>query len=333
MEPKRKRRKLEVLFLSRVLESLKKDLEDKVFDILEQKSIKIRKTEDIIAKFIQRCKEKDERIENLEIDIGKLKRSLTEIVIRYKQQLKENEMMILKNMCIVAEIVKPKECVEITKNCKESDEILENIEPEECYTSTIDDRSIEQNKTIHHLKNEVAKLDIEKLRLQENVDITIQKIAYNLETIKTLQFENEKHKLESKDADNIIWELKEALTKNASDTIYKKNQNILGKETLIQEYKTTLTENNIETESIKKKTDTLYFKTRKTDRPIKKSQTNNILQHKCGVCQKQFSSGSNLYLHKSIHLAEKPFKCDDCDKGFTQKGNLKGHLQKHHSKF
>ena len=55
-------------------------------------------------------------------------------------------------------------------------------------------------------------------------------------------------------------------------------------------------------------------------------------EHECEVCQKWFPSSSNLILHRNIHLEEKPFKCDYCDKGFNQRGNLKVHLQKYHNK-
>ena len=55
-------------------------------------------------------------------------------------------------------------------------------------------------------------------------------------------------------------------------------------------------------------------------------------EHECEVCQKRFPSSSSLFLHRNIHLEEKPFKCDDCAKGFAQKGNFKAHIQRYHGK-
>ena len=45
-------------------------------------------------------------------------------------------------------------------------------------------------------------------------------------------------------------------------------------------------------------------------------------QHICEACGKSFKYKSQLIAHERTHSKEKPFKCDDCDRSFTQKGHL-----------
>lgn len=52
----------------------------------------------------------------------------------------------------------------------------------------------------------------------------------------------------------------------------------------------------------------------------------------CDICNRNFSRKGNLAAHMLTHNKEKPFECklDNCDKSFTQLGNLKSHQNKFH---
>ncbi|KAH3897425.1 hypothetical protein DPMN_021613 [Dreissena polymorpha] len=45
----------------------------------------------------------------------------------------------------------------------------------------------------------------------------------------------------------------------------------------------------------------------------------------CAVCGKTLSSKFQLDTHMRTHTGERPFRCETCGKGFTQKGTLKRH--------
>merc|ERR1719422_2051118 len=51
----------------------------------------------------------------------------------------------------------------------------------------------------------------------------------------------------------------------------------------------------------------------------------------CRVCLKVFGCASALEIHMRSHTKERPFKCPDCDRGFTTKGNLKQHQAIHNN--
>jgi len=54
------------------------------------------------------------------------------------------------------------------------------------------------------------------------------------------------------------------------------------------------------------------------------------LNFTCEVCHKGFSNSWAVKEHMTMHTGEKPYKCEDCDKRFTQRSSLCAHKRRCH---
>ncbi|KHN78568.1 Sal-like protein 3, partial [Toxocara canis] len=58
--------------------------------------------------------------------------------------------------------------------------------------------------------------------------------------------------------------------------------------------------------------------------------SNNLLPNTlCNICFKTFACQSALEIHYRSHTKDRPFKCSECGRGFSTKGNMKQHMLTH----
>ena len=70
--------------------------------------------------------------------------------------------------------------------------------------------------------------------------------------------------------------------------------------------------------------------TYKTDRNLRTTEnTNRIKPFKCNQCNKRFTDSSGLIVHQLVHSGVRPFQCNQCNKRFTDSSGLIVHQRVH----
>ena len=66
-----------------------------------------------------------------------------------------------------------------------------------------------------------------------------------------------------------------------------------------------------------------------SNHPATSSKSPSEDAFKCDICDRPFSQRQQLNIHLRTHTGEKPFKCEICARQFSQKNNLDRHFRSH----
>lgn len=67
----------------------------------------------------------------------------------------------------------------------------------------------------------------------------------------------------------------------------------------------------------------------KDEPAMNRKSTSRPKGFKCQICDRDFTQKGNLKTHLMTHSGERPYECHTCGKNFTQKGNLDTHVKIH----
>ncbi|XP_024414124.2 zinc finger protein 510 isoform X2 [Desmodus rotundus] len=72
-----------------------------------------------------------------------------------------------------------------------------------------------------------------------------------------------------------------------------------------------------------------YCKYRKLAHRVRQRTHSQVKPYKCNECEKSFCQKGHLIQHQRTHTGEKPFECNECGKTFSQKSHLSTHQRIH----